>query len=441
MGTQQVGNRVAGQVAVIFAAGLSARWIYVHQAGDHVLWNVPVGAAIGYVERAAGGEGGSGFASLYDVLLAGWAGLGGQDYRLVRGIQVVLGAFNCVMVWSLARAAFSPKVAVAAGLTAAFYGPSIYFSGELRPTVLATTLVLIGLILLSRALAAEARSFLLPGLLLGSAVLAESWLSLFALAAVVWLLLRKDQGAGAAAYLAIGMSVLLLPASLWSSWVPHGIDIAFVEGFHRVYALWQGGELLPDLDPYYARRHSGLLSALLWDYGVAFPFGLVAPLALLGMVSRLRAERGPVENLLLLFVCCFSAQAFLFSAADSAARAIAVPSLLIFAAAAVAAVQGLPRRQAQAAIAACPVLALGLNISQAGEVGRVRQHHWLGYAFEQLGLRTNSAREYETAISMGSGLTGDTGRDTYYALAQYYRDQGDNLRAASLYESLLERWP
>ena len=444
MGAQHVensaeaGSAVAGQAAAIFALGLAARWIYIHQAGDHVLWEIPVGAAIGHIERAAAGEGAAGFTSLYDVFLAGAAR--GQDYSLVRGIQVVLGAGNCVMAWLLARAAFSPGVAVAAGLATALYGPSIMFSGELLPAVLATSLVLLSLILLHRALSSpEPRSYVLPGLLLGSAVLAEWWVSLFALTAVIWLLLRKDQGAGAAGHLVIGMSALLLPAFLWSAWTPDGVDLGLVEGFRRVYALWQGTEFLLDLDPYYARQHSSLLSALLWDSVLAFPFGLVAPLTLLGMVSRLRAERAPVESILLLFVGCFTAQAFLSSAADSAVRAVAVPLLLIFAAVAVAALKGLPRRRAPAALAACLVLAVGLNIGTgigpAGEAGRARQHHWLGHAYAQLGLRANSVREYETAIAMG------TGRDTYYALAQHYLDQGDNLRAGSLYESLLQRWP
>jgi len=445
MGAQQVESRLAGQALVIFVLGLSARWIYVHQAGDHVLWDIPVGAAITYVGRAGGAEGGSGFASLYDVLLAGAAGVGGQDYRLVRGIQVALGACNCVMAWSLARTTFSPRVAVAAGLATAFYGPSIYFAGEILPAVLATSLVLLSLILLHRALvSAKAQSFLLPGLLLGAAVLAEWWVSLFALVTVVWLLLRKDQGASAAGLVAIGISALLLPAFLWSAWTPDSVDIGLVEGFRRVCALWQGSEFLLDLDPYHARQHSSLLSVLLWDSGLAFPFGLVGPLALLGIVSRLRAQRKPGESLLLLFVCCFTAQAFLSSAADSAVRAIVVPSLLIFAAVAVAALEGLSRQRVQAAIAACLVLTVGLNIGtniigtnigQAGETGRARSHHWLGYAFAQLGLRANSVREYETAISMGSG------RDSYYALAQHYLDQGDNIRAGSLYQSLLQRWP
>ena len=53
---------------------------------------------------------------------------------------------------------FSARVALAAGVATALYGPSIYFSGELQPAVLATTLVLVGLVLLTRTLSLERHS-------------------------------------------------------------------------------------------------------------------------------------------------------------------------------------------------------------------------------------------------------------------------------------------
>ena len=427
------GYRAGGEAAAIFALALSTRWLYVHQTGDHPLRDIPIGATIAHVERAAGEA--AGFASLYDAFLAGTLGMAGGDYQLVRGVQVALGAVNCVLVWSLARAAFSPGVAVAAGLAAALYGPAIYFAGELLPSVLATCLVLLSLIALSRALTATGTSlFCLSGLLLGLAVLAEWWVSLFALVILVWLLHRKNQGA--AGWLALGLSALLLPALLWSAWTPGFAELGLAEGFRRVYALWQGIEFLPDLDPYYARQHSSLLAALLWEAGLAFPFGLVAPLALVGILSRLRVERQPMETALLLFAGCFAVQALLFSPADSTARSPATPALLIFAAAGVAAMSALPRRPALAVGVAGLLLAVGLNTGDVRAAGRGRQHYWLGYGFEQLGLRANAVREYELALALDAGSI-----ETYYALAKHYLAQSDNIRAGGLYERLLQRWP
>ena len=319
--------------------------------------------------------------------------------------------------------------ALGAGLAFAFYGPAIYFSGEILPPVLATSLVLLALVALSRAFdSSEARRFWVPGVMLGLAVLAEWWVCLFALALPLWLL---SSNRDAALRLAVGTAAVLLPAFLWSAWMPETAP-GLAEGVRRLHALWQGGEFLAELDPYYGGHQSSLLSVLLWDNGLAFPFGLVAPLALAGIVSRLRGGRRPLETALLIFAGCFTAQALLFPSADSAMRAAAVPVLLIFAAAGVTAIARLPRGPALAAGAACLLLAVGLNAGDAGADGRARQHYWLGHGFEQLGLRANAVREYETALALDPESL-----ETYHALAGHYLASEDAIRAAGLYERLL----
>ncbi len=427
MSLGEKGRSAAAQAAAIFAAALAARWIYVHQSGSHPVRDVPLGSAIAHLERSSGEA--AGFASLYDAFLAILPG----DLDLVRGVQVVLGAVNCVLLWWLARSVLPPRAALGAGLALAFFGPAIYFSGEILPPVPATCLVLLALITLSRALASSGkRPFWLPGLLLGLAALAEWWICLFALALALWLL-RSHRGA--ALPLALGTAAVLLPAWLLSAWSPEAAP-GLVEGVRRVHALWQGGEFLGELDPYFGSRNSSLLSVLMWDEGLAFPFGVAAPLALVGILSRLRGGREPLETALLLFAGCFTVQALLLPSADSAVRAPVVPVLLIFAAAGVTAMAALPRLPALAAAAACLLLAVGLNAGDAGAEGRARQHYWLGHGFGQLGLRANAVREYETALALDPARL-----ETYQALAGHYRAQQDDIRAAGLYESLLERWP
>lgn len=51
----------------------------------------------------------------------------------------------------------------------------------------------------------------------------------------------------------------------------------------KIHFLLAGYELSDTEDIYYQRRDSWLLSALLWDRVIAFPFGLLLPLALLGL--------------------------------------------------------------------------------------------------------------------------------------------------------------
>ena len=62
----------------------------------------------------------------------------------------------------------------------------------------------------------------------------------------------------------------------------------------KTYAFWHGDEIGRNQAVYFWRNYSHLLSALLWktEY-LAFPFGLIAPLALAGMALYLVRYRAP----------------------------------------------------------------------------------------------------------------------------------------------------
>ncbi|HUU06139.1 MAG TPA: tetratricopeptide repeat protein [Patescibacteria group bacterium] len=62
-----------------------------------------------------------------------------------------------------------------------------------------------------------------------------------------------------------------------------------------------GNEIMRDQDIYPFRQYSPLLSLLVWKKWLAFPFGLLLPLALLGMALALR-RRVPGAGLLLAFI-------------------------------------------------------------------------------------------------------------------------------------------
>jgi tetratricopeptide (TPR) repeat protein len=92
---------------------------------------------------------------------------------------------------------------------------------------------------------------------------------------------------------------------------------------------WNGHEFVRNLNFYAFRQYSRLLSALLWEHGLFFPFGLVSPLALLGLVLILRKPRTRT-GLLILFTLASSASVILFFIA-SRYRMPLVPVLLLFA--------------------------------------------------------------------------------------------------------------
>jgi Flp pilus assembly protein TadD len=66
----------------------------------------------------------------------------------------------------------------------------------------------------------------------------------------------------------------------------------------KIYIFANGNEVMRNQEIYPFRRHSSLLSVLLWKKGLAFPYGLLFPLAVLGAIFSLTRKKQ--ENYLLL---------------------------------------------------------------------------------------------------------------------------------------------
>ena len=63
---------------------------------------------------------------------------------------------------------------------------------------------------------------------------------------------------------------------------------ALLRTTEKLYYVWHGREIRRNQDIETLREASPILSALLWEEGLFFPFGIVAPLALLAVFRRLR---------------------------------------------------------------------------------------------------------------------------------------------------------
>ena len=93
---------------------------------------------------------------------------------------------------------------------------------------------------------------------------------------------------------------------------------------------WSGPEVKRNQDIYYARQHSWILGLLLWDRHLSVPFGLIAPLGLLGLGLSLRI-RGDPTALLRIYVLGYTASVLLFFPA-ARYRMPVLPVLIVFAA-------------------------------------------------------------------------------------------------------------
>jgi tetratricopeptide (TPR) repeat protein/4-amino-4-deoxy-L-arabinose transferase-like glycosyltransferase len=169
---------------------------------------------------------------------------------------------------------------------------------------------------------------------------------------------------------------------------------------YKVYLFWHGNELRRNLDPYWARNDSLVLRLLLWKHGLAFPFGLIAPLALLGLFCFWRSPAGQTQQgqVLMLFLLAYMASVVLFFI-SSRHRLPAVPFALLFAAYGFQQVLGPgARRKVLLALLAGLVLATNLGAGPMNAEGDAHQHCALGVAYEHKGMRANAMREYRKTL-------------------------------------------
>ena len=415
-------DNFAAAVIGIALVALWPRLTYLDEVEQSPFLEVPTAASMPYVE-AARGEGNAAVASpLYPLFLRGLVAVG----LAPRYVQVLLGAVSCVLLALIGRTLWGPGTGLIAALCAALYGPAVYFTGSLLPPVLAVFLVLS---LLAALLWADQQSggkaFLGVGLLLALCLLAAPQVALFAPAVLWWLWIGGKQRACWACALGTAGAVVL--------WYFFGVATS-AGGSPDL--LVRGGEHLPALDMYHARGDSTVLAALLWKWGLAFPFGLVVPLALLGVGFALAArERGTL--LALLFVATDVVGTALYGA-HAETRMVLVPVLLLFAVSGVGQLAQLSWVWRGIAAAGLVLVAGLVNASTPAmdQAAQASQHRYLGRAYAELGMTATAVAAYEHALAAGS-----TDKDVYWALAALYDASGKPVRALGISRAFVARWP
>ncbi|MFH1572313.1 MAG: tetratricopeptide repeat protein [Gemmatimonadota bacterium] len=180
-------------------------------------------------------------------------------------------------------------------------------------------------------------------------------------------------------------------AAAWA--VGHPLDYAVLLA-RKAYLLASGPEIKRNQDVYYGRQHSRLLAFLLWDWGVSFPFGVIGPLAWLGLATTWR-RRQPALALLRLFCLTYGAAVILFFV-TARYRLPLVPALLFFASWSacdlVARVRHGGWRASAAPLVALAALALWLNLPAGSDPDRDPQlYHDLGEVWLRKGQYARAA--------------------------------------------------
>ncbi len=212
---------------------------------------------------------------------------------------------------------------------------------------------------------------------------------------------------------------------------------------YKLYLFWHGDEIGRNQDLYFARQYAPLLQVLLWKYGVAFPFGLLAPLALvgLGLSYRNGLLRRPAPLLLALFAGAYmlTVVAFFISARY---RLPVVPILLMFAAYGGRELYLLWQRGAYRDLlvgcGAAFLLAVACNfrVGAMNVEGDAHAHYRLGYVYEKKGLPINARAAYEKALTLNPDL-----KWARFNLASLYARSGEYNRAIAAYGEFIGRFP
>ena len=187
---------------------------------------------------------------------------------------------------------------------------------------------------------------------------------------------------------------------------------------------------------YFARSHSSLLSALVWHDKLAFPFGLVAPLALVGLVLAAKGRKG---GLIVLFVLSYAGAVVAFFP-TARYRLTVIPLLILLACYAGTWIKArLLDRQWRVVLPLGTVLLLLAWSVNAGAVtwqDDAQEHFYSGLAYARKGLEARSTIELHKALQLDPGHY-----DARFKLAEQYWDLGEIDRAEDHYCRLIEQAP
>ena len=224
---------------------------------------------------------------------------------------------------------------------------------------------------------------------------------------------------------------------------------------YKAFLLARGEEIKRNQDAYFARTYSWLMRVLLWKiHHFAFPFGLLGPLAAVGMVLAWRHR--PEAGLLLLCTGAYSASLLLFFITGRY-RLPLVPLLLLFAGYALVWLveQRRDRQWRPLGMGLALVVLLGIaanaGLRPADPLADAEIHFDLGRVQAQRGQYAAAVRSFGTAVqldsaylrarhNLGAALAAmkryDEAEAVYrQALAQAPDDRGLHLNLAALYRA------
>ncbi len=200
----------------------------------------------------------------------------------------------------------------------------------------------------------------------------------------------------------------LKPSQISDFWLKKGSDFIFSQplnwlklmGKKTIY-FWKGYEIGNNQNIYLYKDFSSLFDFLLGKFIIYFPFGLVGPLSVLGLIIGLKELRKYL--LLHLFILSYSASVIIFFVCARYRMPI-IPFLIMFSSFFIwwLIQQAKNREKSKIAIslAGVAILMVTLNTRLENVVGtqRYTDHYVLGISYQNLGKLDLAIREYKTSL-------------------------------------------
>jgi tetratricopeptide (TPR) repeat protein len=238
----------------------------------------------------------------------------------------------------------------------------------------------------------------------------------------------------------------LSPGEVSAFWSNRMVDYTlshpgdFLIGLGRkTYFFFAGVENSDNFDLYYYRKLVPVYAAFVWRWGLHFPFGLISPLAILGLVWSWR-RRGELD-LLYIFILTYAPTVIGVLVTARHRLPVSVVFLLFAAAGAFELYRRLrsgprARRIVSAAWATALLVLLNTELFGIGFENPRQSHVNMGLAYQKLNDTTSAEREFAAALAIDSNSVLALNN-----LGVTYLDRGDLYQARRLFERALRVSP
>jgi 4-amino-4-deoxy-L-arabinose transferase-like glycosyltransferase len=240
------------------------------------------------------------------------------------------------------------------------------------------------------------------------------------------------------------MGISLKPSEISRFWYIEGLRFAVSEPlfFFRLMAkklilFWNGNELSNNRDFYFFARSAPILKPLVWHFIIYFPLGLIAPLAIIGIILSHREKKDVAILEIFLLVYMVSIVVFFVTARY---RVPLIPVFVLFGAYALDrfAYQIKKRRVPEFAryLVALLAIAIPINLPVPGysSANPAQAHYTLGVIYADQGEIEKAEEQYKKALTYNPGLS-----EAYVNLGSIYGDRGDHQMALDYYRTALKQ--